>query len=378
MKKKLMLILILLLSMFLVSCNIEDNTLEVEQEFSKYESQNDAVILIAESIIYFNTHKLDLNELLKNKEEKLNGGYIITKDKVYFTSAAPNVVELFNFTFYTYECDIYGKNLKKLLEVSNIPTLPSCVANDFCFYVEYYTEDALNEDSRRIDVYDLNTQEYKILERGKECSLSKYRPTEKNSYSVDAVFNGQDALAYIEYGNYDCVVLDIMMPVLNGIEVIKKVRQSGNNVPILILSAKSEISDKILGLDSGANYYLTKPFDTRELLATIRAITRTQISTDSKIQYCNLTLDRATYELSTSSGSFKLANKEFQMMEMFINNPNHIISTEKFMTKFWGFESEAEINIVWVYISYLRKKLAALNSNVKIVAHRNSGYSLEE
>ena len=187
MKKKLMLILILLLSMFLVSCNIEDNTLEVEQEFSKYESQNDAVILIAESIIYFNTHKLDLNELLKNKEEKLNGGYIITKDKVYFTSAAPNVVELFNFTFYTYECDIYGKNLKKLLEVSNIPTLPSCVANDFCFYVEYYTEDALNEDSRRIDVYDLNTQEYKILERGKECSLSKYRPKEKNSYSVELI-----------------------------------------------------------------------------------------------------------------------------------------------------------------------------------------------
>ena len=217
-----------------------------------------------------------------------------------------------------------------------------------------------------------------LAEDEKLLSKAIVKVFEKNSYSVDAVFNGQDALAYIEYGNYDCVVLDIMMPVLNGIEVIKKVRQSGNNVPILILSAKSEISDKILGLDSGANYYLTKPFDTRELLATIRAITRTQISTDSKIQYCNLTLDRATYELSTSSGSFKLANKEFQMMEMFINNPNHIISTEKFMTKIWGYDSETEINIVWVYISFLRKKLTSLNANVKIVAHRNSGYSLED
>ena len=200
----------------------------------------------------------------------------------------------------------------------------------------------------------------------------------KNNYSVDAVFNGKDAVTYIEFGNYDCAVLDIMMPIMNGIDVVKEIRAKGNNIPILILSAKSEINDKILGLDSGANYYLTKPFDTRELLAAIRAITRTQVFTDTKIQYGNLTLDRATYELTSPSGSFRLANKEFQMMEMFLNNPNHIISTEKFMTKIWGYESEAEINIVWVYISYLRKKLIALNANVKIKAHRNSGYSLEE
>ena len=217
-----------------------------------------------------------------------------------------------------------------------------------------------------------------LAEDEKLLSKAIVKIFEKNNYSVDAVFNGKDALTFIELGNYDCVVLDIMMPIMNGIDVIKKVREKGNNIPILILSAKSDINDKILGLDTGANYYLTKPFDTRELLAAIRAITRTQVSSDSKIHYGNLILDRATFELSTPSGSFKLANKEFQMMEMLLINPTHIIPTEKFMSKIWGYDSDTELNIVWVYISYLRKKLSALNANVKIVAHRNSGYSLEE
>ena len=217
-----------------------------------------------------------------------------------------------------------------------------------------------------------------LAEDEKLLSKAIVKIFEKNNYSVDAVFNGKDALTFIELGNYDCVVLDIMMPIMNGIDVIKKVREKGNNIPILILSAKSDINNKILGLDTGANYYLTKPFDTRELLAAIRAITRTQVSSDSKIHYGNLILDRATFELSTPNGSFKLANKEFQMMEMFLSNPTHIIPTEKFMSKIWGYDSDTELNIVWVYISYLRKKLSALNANVKIVAHRNSGYSLEE
>ena len=217
-----------------------------------------------------------------------------------------------------------------------------------------------------------------LAEDEKLLSRAIVKIFEKNNYSVDAVFNGKDALTFIELGNYDCVVLDIMMPIMNGIDVIKKVREKGNNIPILILSAKSDINNKILGLDTGANYYLTKPFDTRELLAAIRAITRTQVSSDSKIHYGNLILDRATFELSTPNGSFKLANKEFQMMEMLLSNPTHIIPTEKFMSKIWGYDSDTELNIVWVYISYLRKKLSALNANVKIVAHRNSGYSLEE
>lgn len=201
---------------------------------------------------------------------------------------------------------------------------------------------------------------------------------EKNNYSVDSVDNGEDAFDYIKAGEYDVVILDVMMPKADGITVLKKIRAEGNQVPILILSAKSEVEDKVLGLDSGANYYLTKPFDTKELLATIRAITRTQNSADTKINFGNITLDRATFELSSPTGSFRLANKEFQMLEMFMTNPRYVISSEKFMEKIWGFDSEAEINVVWVYVSYLRKKLTALNANVQIKALRNVGYLMEE
>ncbi len=201
---------------------------------------------------------------------------------------------------------------------------------------------------------------------------------EKNNYSVDSVDNGEDAFDYIMAGDYDVVILDVMMPKADGITVLKKIRSEGNRVPVLILSAKSEVDDKVLGLDSGADYYLTKPFDTKELLATIRAITRTQTSSDTKISFGNITLDRATFELSSPNGSFRLANKEFQMLEMFMTNPRYVISAEKFMEKIWGFDTEAEINVVWVYVSYLRKKLTALNANVQIKALRNAGYSLEE
>lgn len=220
----------------------------------------------------------------------------------------------------------------------------------------------------------------RILIAEDEKALSKVlvKIFEKNNYSVDSVDNGADAIDYIEAGNYDVVVLDVMMPKADGITVLKKIRAEGNQVPVLILSAKSEIDDKVLGLDSGANYYLTKPFDTKELLAIIRAITRTQFSEDTKIRLGNLTLDRATFELSSPAGSFRLANKEFQMLEMFMVNPGCVISAEKFMEKIWGFDTEAEVNVVWVYISYLRKKLAALNADVQIKALRNAGYLMEE
>lgn len=201
---------------------------------------------------------------------------------------------------------------------------------------------------------------------------------EKNNYSADAVYDGLSALEYMDAGNYDVVVLDIMMPKMDGITVLKNIRAKGNNIPVLLLTAKSEVEDKVLGLDSGANYYLTKPFDTKELLATIRAITRSPMATDSKINVGNLTLDTATYELSTKTGSFRLANKEFQMMEMLMSNPHRLIPVERFMEKIWGYDSEAEINVVWVYISYLRKKLTALDADLIIKASRNAGYSLEE
>lgn len=201
---------------------------------------------------------------------------------------------------------------------------------------------------------------------------------EKNNYSADAVYNGEDALEYLRTENYDVAVLDIMMPKMDGITVLKKIRQAGNAIPVLMLTAKSEIDDKVLGLDSGANYYLTKPFNTKELLATIRAITRSQNAGDSKLTVGNITLDTATFELSSPAGSFRLANKEFQMIEMFMANPRHIISAEHFMEKIWGLDSDAEINVVWVYISYLKKKLAALQADVQIKTSRNIGYSLEE
>ena len=200
---------------------------------------------------------------------------------------------------------------------------------------------------------------------------------EKNNYSADAVYDGEEALAYVESGNYDVAVLDIMMPKLDGISVLKKVRASGNRIPILMLTAKSEIEDRVLGLDSGANDYLPKPFDTRELLARIRAITRTKEEADTKLGFGNITLDRATFELSSPTGSFRLANKEYQMMEYFLSNPRRIISAEQFMEKIWGYDSDAEINVVWVYISYLRKKLTALGADIAIKASRNAGYSLE-
>ncbi len=149
-------------------------------------------------------------------------------------------------------------------------------------------------------------------------------------------------------------------------------------MPVLLLTAKTEIEDRVLGLDSGANDYLPKPFDSRELLARIRAMTRTKSETDAKLSLGNVTLDRTTYELATPSGSFRLANKEYQMMELFLSNPHMVISTERLMDRIWGLDSETELNVVWVYISYLRKKLTALQADIEIRASRNAGYSLED
>lgn len=214
-----------------------------------------------------------------------------------------------------------------------------------------------------------------------ELSLSKALTAilKRNNYSVDAVYDGQAALDYLEAGQYDGVILDIMMPKIDGITLLRKLRQNGNAVPVLLLTAKSEVDDKVLGLDAGANDYLSKPFHTQELLARIRAMTRSQTAQSSSLmQLGNITLDQATFTLSSPSGSFRLANKEFQMLELLMSNPRHIIPTERFMEKIWGYDSEAEINVVWVYISYLRRKLTALQANIQIKATRNTGYSLEE
>ena len=218
-----------------------------------------------------------------------------------------------------------------------------------------------------------------LAEDEKELSNALVTILKHNNYSVDAVYDGAEALDYLQAENYDGAILDIMMPKMNGITVLKRLREKGSDLPVLMLTAKSEIDDRVLGLDSGADDYLTKPFATKELLARIRAMTRRQAEvTDSVLRCGNVRLDRSSYELSSDQGSFRLANKEFQMLEMLMTNPKILISTERFMEKIWGYDSEAEINVVWVYISYLRKKLAAIDANVAIKASRGSGYSLEE
>ncbi len=216
-----------------------------------------------------------------------------------------------------------------------------------------------------------------LVEDEKALSKVIVKILEKNNYSVDAAYDGEEALSYIENGDYDAAVMDVMMPKMDGITLLKKIRAKGIQLPVLMLTAKAEIEDRVLGLDSGANDYLPKPFDSRELLARIRSITRSKNETDVHITAGNITLDRTKFELASPTGSFRLTNKEYQLMELFISNPNIIIPTERIMEKIWGYDSDSEMNVVWVYISYLRRKLKALNADVQIKAFRNSGYSLE-
>ena len=200
-----------------------------------------------------------------------------------------------------------------------------------------------------------------------------------SGYEVDACADGEAALETLAAERYDLVLLDLNLPKVDGMQVLRSLRQHDLETCVLILSARSEIADKVEGLDAGANDYLAKPFHSKELLARIRAITRAQTAqANSKLKMGNVTLDRAAFELSTSKGSFRLANKEFQMLELLMCNPHQLISSERFLEKIWGYDSEAEINVVWVYISYLRKKLSALHADIQIKATRNAGYSLEE
>ena len=200
-----------------------------------------------------------------------------------------------------------------------------------------------------------------------------------NNYSVDAVYDGQAALEYLESEIYDLLILDIMMPKKDGITVLKELRKHNNQIPVIMLTAKSEIDDKILGLDCGADDYVTKPFVAKELLARIRAVTRRKSgAADNTLSFGNVVLNRATYELSVKENAVKLGHKEFQMFEMLMENPSGVISAERFMEKIWGYDSETEMSVVWVYVSFLRKKLVSIGANVQIKANRNIGYSLEK
>lgn len=218
-----------------------------------------------------------------------------------------------------------------------------------------------------------------LAEDEKPLSRAVTAILQRSHYTVDAVYDGEEAMEYLESDIYDAIILDIMMPKKNGLEVLKYLRQKGDLTPVLMLTAKGEVEDKVTGLDLGANDYLTKPFDARELLARLRAITRAQTEHgSSQLSVGNITLDRATFELSSPTGSICLANKEVQMLELMMSNPRQLISSERFLERLWGYDSEADVSVVWVYISYLRKKLAMLQANVQIKATRNAGYCLEE
>ncbi len=225
---------------------------------------------------------------------------------------------------------------------------------------------------------ELDSMRLLLAEDERELSEALVTVLRRNNYSVDAVYDGQAALDYLEAAEYDGAILDIMMPKMDGITVLRRIREQGNAVPVLLLTAKTEVDDRVTGLDAGADDYLGKPFAMKELLARIRAMTRRQPEVPRNVlEFGNLILDRATFELKCGKEFIRLANKEFQMLEMLMSNPGQIISTDRFMEKVWGYDSETEINVVWVYISYLRKKLSAVKADVQIKAVRNQGYSLE-
>ena len=197
-------------------------------------------------------------------------------------------------------------------------------------------------------------------------------------YSVDIVYDGQAALDYGLAETYDCLVLDIMMPKLNGLQVLERLRENHISTPILLLTAKGQVEDRIEGLNCGADDYLPKPFDVGEFIARVRALTRRNgVFTSHILTVGNISLNRSTFELSRDEMAVRLGNKEFQMMELLMRQQGRFISTEQFMERIWGYESESEINVVWAYISYLRRKLSALGANVKITASRGRGYMLE-
>lgn len=201
----------------------------------------------------------------------------------------------------------------------------------------------------------------------------------RSHYSVDPVSNGYDALTYLTGGDYDACIMDIMMPGMNGDEVVRKARAAGSQVPVIMLTAMGEVEDRINGLDAGADDYLAKPFDGGELLARIRALLRRHESYSPDIvTYGDLTLNRSTFALSCHEKSVSLSNKSFQMMEMLMLSPGRIISVDEFMQHIWGWDSESEINVVWVNISTLRKQLSAMDSKTAIKVVRGAGYRLEK
>lgn len=202
----------------------------------------------------------------------------------------------------------------------------------------------------------------------------------KNKYDAECVYDGETGLDNALTGIYDVIILDIMLPKINGLEVLTKLRAAKIQTPVILLTAKDEVSDKVSGLDHGADDYLTKPFVTEELMARIRALTRRrgEIICDDTLSFADLNLNLSTYELSCKDKSIRLGLKEFRILEFFIRHGQHVVSKEELLEKVWGYDSDAEYNHVEVYISFLRKKILHIHSNVAIQTVRGVGYRLEE
>lgn len=202
---------------------------------------------------------------------------------------------------------------------------------------------------------------------------------EKNKFTVDIVCDGEEALDYFGCADYDVVVLDIMMPKVNGLDVLKQIRKTGSGVPILMLTAKAEIEDRVAGLEAGADDYLPKPFASKEFIARVKALSRRNAGyTDLCISFGKVQLDCNRYELRCETRMVRLNNKEFQLMELFMRNPHLVFSTAHLMDKIWGQDSEADMNVVWTYVGFIRRKLKQIEADIEIRTVRGAGYSLEE
>ncbi len=220
----------------------------------------------------------------------------------------------------------------------------------------------------------------KLLYAEDEISMSEavVDILEFHKYSVDAVYDGLDALEYAKTGHYDGIILDIMMPKMSGLDVLCELRKLGIKTPILLLSAKADVSDRIEGLNMGADDYLPKPFAMGELIARVRAMLRRREEfVPDILSLGNISLNMQSHTMSVNNNSILLPKLEYQIMELLMINKGIYISSEDILTKIWGYDTDAQIGIVWVYISYLRKRLSSMNSNVQIIAKRNTGYSLE-
>ncbi len=219
-----------------------------------------------------------------------------------------------------------------------------------------------------------------LIEDEKELSEALFQILTKNKYLVDAVYDGEDGLDYALTGIYDVIVLDIMLPKLNGLSLLKKIRQEGILTPVIMLTAKSQIEDRVAGLDLGADDYLTKPFAVEELLARLRSITRRKgiVVNENILTYGDISLNINTYDLDVNDESIRLTLKEFEIIKYFMERPKCVVSKDDLITKLWGFDSEVEYNNIEVYISFIRKKLSHLKSKVNIVTIRGVGYRMED